>query len=39
MRLLAIALILALVAAFIFFPVTQILASALRDNDGAFAPP
>lgn len=34
----AIGLIIALVAAFIFFPVTQILASALHDNDGAFAP-
>ena len=34
----AIGLIIALVAAFVFFPVTQILASALQDNDGNFAP-
>jgi iron(III) transport system permease protein len=34
----AIGLIVALVAAFIFFPVTRILASAVQDNDGTFAP-
>ncbi len=34
----SIALVIALVAAFIFFPVTQILISALQDNAGEFAP-
>jgi len=34
----SIALIVALVAAFIFFPVSRILISAVQDNDGAFAP-
>ncbi len=33
----AIGLILAIVALFIFFPVTQILASAFRDDDGVYA--
>jgi iron(III) transport system permease protein len=33
----SIGLIIALVAAFIFFPVTRILVSALRDNDGNYA--
>jgi iron(III) transport system permease protein len=34
----SIGLIIALVAAFIFFPVTQILVSAAQDNDGSYAP-
>jgi iron(III) transport system permease protein len=34
----AIGLIIALVAAFIFFPVTRILISAVQDNDESFAP-
>ncbi len=34
----SIGLIIAVVTAFIFFPVTTILTSALRDNDGGFAP-
>jgi iron(III) transport system permease protein len=34
----SIGLIIAVVAAFIFFPVTTILTSALRDNDGGYAP-
>jgi iron(III) transport system permease protein len=34
----SIALIVALVATFIFFPVSRILISAIQDNDGAFAP-
>jgi iron(III) transport system permease protein len=34
----AIGMIIALVAAFIFFPVTQILLSALQDNEGNFLP-
>ncbi len=34
----AIGLIIALVAAFIFFPVTQILTSALRDDSGVYSP-
>ncbi len=33
----SIGLIIALVAAFIFFPVTRILASALQDNDGVYS--
>lgn len=33
----AIGLVVAMVAAFIFFPVTRILASALRDNDGVYS--
>jgi iron(III) transport system permease protein len=34
----SIGLIIALVGAFIFFPVTQILVSAVQDNDGNYAP-
>ena len=34
----SIGLVIALVAAFIFFPITRILISAVQDNDGNFAP-
>ena len=34
----SIGLVVALIAVFVFFPVTTILASAVRDNAGAFAP-
>jgi iron(III) transport system permease protein len=34
----AITLVLALIALFVFFPILKVLASALQDNDGRFAP-